>query len=1123
MRSKLTLVRWGLAVLLILPLAGCTKSSRAARMLRQANEHFSAGEFEKAEIEYLNVLRVDRTNHTAIRNLGLLSFEQDDFQRAWQCMQITLQQDSNDLLARLRISQMLLTLDEGNPNPTNRFQARTNALTILAQQPTNEMALYVLVDTYRRSELAQAEAALEKFRPTLGASSGLQVALGILQMRGTNQATIESRLVTAEGHFRKAVAISTNNYQAFGLLGDALLARAAILNSQKQADKASAVMQEAESYLRQAAKLAPMRSVQRIRFATFKLASARSTNDVAEARATLQEIVTKAPDYSPALVKLAAIGLQEKEFSESARYLQKVLAKTPYHYEAQMLMVQLQLAQKQPALALGTLEKLSKSHPSSAQVYLLMAQIQSAQGDLDKASVSASRAVSLTTSTGQEPLYIEASLLLADLKRRKDETRTSVEILKGLLTKRPDLAQARFMLLDAYADEGQVGNALRECQELLRTYPTNALVWFAQGSLYGLQTNLVESSRSYEQALKWQPRYYQAAERLNVIDVQQKNVAAALARCEKLVAENPKAPEPLQLQAAVFFGQRDFDKAEGVLNKALELAPDYSPAYTLLADIYVLNGKFGEAEKKLKESIASRTNNISAMIHLAGLYSRATNYTAAKDTLEAVLKISPQHLAAMNDLAYVYSEHLGDQDRALKLATQAYEGLSGVSRRSENERLIYGVADTLGWVHFRRGDYPAALGLLKESASKLSNNPEVAYHLGKVYYMLGEEQLAKTTLLRALELQGKLSFAWSEDARERLEILRFDAASANADAKKRLEQEKAKSPADTVVGLKLAMLLEREGAWDQAVALYEKAAQANPRLLQPVLRLAQIQAGPLKSPAKALVHARAAYKLAQDNAPVVGAIGRVAYLAGDYEWAETLLEDASRKLPADPGVALDLASAAATLGLVPQAGSALAKALAGGPSFARLAEARSLEQMLGVITQPTAPPAAAAAARDYLAKNPESIPAQLAVAAVTEQAGEYAKAADLYEKILSKVPACQLAHRQAALLWAGRLNNPGKAYNSAVKAREAYPDDVRVARTLGILVCQKAEYGRAAQLLAEASRKLDKDPELLYYLGLAQFNLKQRDQSRQSLRSAVALNLPDAMATDAKRMLSELK
>ena len=1132
---------WLIALLLLgVVIAGCSRASRTAARLEKANQHYAAGDYDKAEIEYMNVLRADRTNQVAFRNLGLIMFEQADFPRASGFLMAANQLNGQDPLVRLRLGQLFNLMDDGTPTNTLHLRARTNALFVLGQEPANDQALLVLLNSFRRGESAEAEKALERLRPTAGNTAGFQVASGLLQLRMTNQTDVAVRLAGSEAAFRKAISLSATNVAAHAALADVLMARARLAGMRNATAEAEALAREAEQNLKKAADLSPIRAGERLRYVTFKLGTARSTNELEEAKAILKEMTVKAPDYAPALLELAELNFRQGEFDECGRLVQQVLSRRPHpgieNSSARFLEARLQLAQKEIERAMGTLDKLTQTYPMDPRPHLGLAQLFASRRETDKAIASAARAVTLSRAPGSYSTYLDASFLLADLRRRRDESRTAVEILQGILARLPEMtnspgfpkqrlreveSQARLKLVDAFAGQGQLANAMQEANVLAKANPTNAMVWYVQGMLHGMQTNAVEARRCFGEALRIAPRYYEAADRLNQLDLMEKNPAAAIARTEQLAAADTNSPVPHHMLGTVHFLQRDFAKAEVHLQKALEMAPDFSPAYTLLAQVYVATQRVPEAIQRLNAAVASRTNNVGAMLQIAGIHTYASNYTAARDMFERVLKISTNNLPALNDLAYLYSERLGDQDRALVLAQRAHALVADLPERPETERYVYAATDTLGWVHYRRGDYAQALTLLKESAEHLPFDAEVAYHLGMTYYMLGEEAAATTYLQRAVNTPSGTQFSGLATAKERLDLLQMN--SASADAKTRLEKELAGRPDDPVVMARLAALLEREGAYERAATLYEKYVAKNPKALVPMVRLAGLYAGPLRAPEKALVQARNAYKLNPDRPQTLAELGRAVCQAGDYTFARNLLAEAVRGLPNDPEVALDIATVSFAMGQLAPASAALQRALAAGTNLTRMAEARNLQVFLSAVRSPAGAGSVAAAVQEALAKNPDDVPALLTAAVVQEQAGRAEAAVAQYEKVLQKVPGCVFASRQVALLYAGRLNDPKKAYEPAVAAREAFPDDPLVAKTLGVLVCQRADYGRAAQLLTEAGRKLEGDPELHYYLGLAQFHLKQRDPSKASLNKALSLNLAPALASEAKRMLGELK
>jgi tetratricopeptide (TPR) repeat protein len=135
--------------------------------------------------------------------------------------------------------------------------------------------------------------------------------------------------------------------------------------------------------------------------------------------------------------------------------------------------------------------------------------------------------------------------------------------------------------------------------------------------------------------------------------------------------------------------------------------------------------------------------------------------------------------------------------------------------------------------------------------------------------------------------------------------------------------------------------------------------------------------------------------------------------------------------------------------------------------------------------------------------------------------GKPEEAIKTYEKLLAADSQYAPATRQLALLYVDRSTDATKAYDLALKARQAYPDDAEVAKALGILSYRRDLYPRAVDLLTEVSGKRKDDADALYYLGEARHQLKQWNECKAALDRAVALKLPAKLADEAKRTLGD--
>ena len=62
------------------------------------------------------------------------------------------------------------------------------------------------------------------------------------------------------------------------------------------------------------------------------------------------------------------------------------------------------------------------------------------------------------------------------------------------------------------------------------------------------------------------------------------------------------------------------------------------------------------------------------------------------------------------------------------------------------------IADTVGWIHYKRGSHDLALSSFRKAAEVLSDNPTVLYHLGLAQVARGKKGAAIETLAKALAL-----------------------------------------------------------------------------------------------------------------------------------------------------------------------------------------------------------------------------------------------------------------------------------------------------------------------------------------------------------------------------------
>jgi hypothetical protein len=114
-----------------------------------------------------------------------------------------------------------------------------------------------------------------------------------------------------------------------------------------------------------------------------------------------------------------------------------------------------------------------------------------------------------------------------------------------------------------------------------------------------------------------------------------------------------------------------------------------------------------------------------------------------------VLKLRPDDLGAMNNIALFLAEYLSPRNtaKALELSTQAYNII--LNRNISDPNIL----DTHGWVNVLHGGANVDIGIeLLSDAIKAGDLPEAHYHLGEAMLVKKLPEDAMKSLARAQEI-----------------------------------------------------------------------------------------------------------------------------------------------------------------------------------------------------------------------------------------------------------------------------------------------------------------------------------------------------------------------------------
>jgi tetratricopeptide (TPR) repeat protein len=1060
-------------VLLLGP--GCNAQAKKSRHLSRADHYLGQEKYNAAVIEYLNVLKLDPTNAPAIRQLGRAYYMMGDGRRAYWYLRQARQNDPADMDVAFKLGAIYL---QGR----KWAEARDIALEVVEGQPTNVSALALLADaSVTTNQLHETQGILDRLRGDLASQPMFYVALGNTRLRLRDTAG-------AGDAYRKGLAVAPASPELH--LSIAHLHR---LKGEAEA---------ADAAYRQAAEVSPPASSARIRWATFKA----EQGQVEEAQKMLEEILTAAPEYTPARFQLADLLYRTRKFDESLKALRVLLKKDPENVDARLLSAKALAAQGRAEEGLAEMGKLAAQFPKAGAIRYELALIR-LQGRNVRAAMK-----DLADCLALEPQNMDAALLLAELNIRTGNSAAAVTALEALVAMHPAMPRVLILLGAAYQAQGRPADAADVFRRLVAVAPKSPQNFYLLGRSLREGGMAAEATRAFEAALELDPLVILPLAELAAMEMAANRPEAATLLVERQILKAPTSAAHQFLLGRLHMTQGSLDKAEAAMLKSIELRPEAAAAYLALARIYAASGKEQEAIERLEAALEKNPKDIGALMLCGTLYQNRDEVQKARSAYERLLAVNPGIPAALNNLAYLYAEKLNDIDKAYELAQKA--------REAAPEDPF--VADTLGWILYRKGDPKWALSLLQEASQQMPREPEILYHVGMAHLALGSEAAAVGALERAVA-EGK-PFAGAEEAAATLALLRLDPGAGMDDAALlAVDAVLKKDPANPAALLRKGQAHELRGEWKEARSAYEKALGANELYVPAMLSLARLQSSRDGDHKRALALARKAREILPQDPDTAGVVAWLAVQAGELKWATSLLEESVRQKPADAVMHYRLGYAYCLQGRLTQARQSLARALELSDVFADADAARACLAMIDIYVGSKADAASDGQVKALLAKQSDDIPALLAMARIRKTQGDAAEAKAILAKIVDGHPEVALAMLDLAELLASAEGGDDRAYRLARRAHDLLPGEPRAAVALGKLSFARKDYLATVRLLGDVPAQYSADADLYYCLGLAQYRQGNKDAAREALTKALALKADSALAEDARKALAELK
>ncbi len=688
---------------------------RKAR-LSLARLEISGGRFDQAQATLAPLLKQGANDPEADFVGGFLAFKQGKLDLAEKHLLMVLK-------AAPDYTQTQLLLGVISYAQNNYEQAAYYIARYISVVPGDLRARKLLGQTY--SKLGQREKAQTALQPALkdhGDDAELLALVGLLQIQAGDTASGIKGLERAVEAAPESLALKNKLAKAYIYAGETENAvRALNAMLAKGGDKKHAQVLLVAAHIK--------------------------AEQYARAINTVLGMIQDYPD-DPAVLSLAGNVFEaSKNRTEARKYFNRALQVSPGYFPATMLLAKLEELEgheDKAELMYKKLAQVNKEDINALMALVRLAETQNRPEDM----------LNWLRQIGERsPQDIRSREMLVEYYLSKKLLRKAGLILKEAINLAPDDHSLLDLKARLHIANGQYNEALSPLSKLVAEVPDSAYVRTLLAEVHFKLDQQTDARRQLDIVLKKQPDYAPALALMASLALRSGHFDKAQDYAARLQKVRPDLYAGYELAGDALLGRKNNVAAKNSYDRAWQRKPLAGLAIKR-SEASVRAGKFAEAARPLLAWLKDHPDDVRVLQSLGLVFQNMRQNGKAIKIYEKVLKIQPDSVVALNNLAWLYS--LYNNPEALELAEKAYKA------KPEDS----GVQDTYGWILIQQSRVEEGLHILERVVKALPDVPEVQYHYAVALLKTGEEARAREILDRLLE--SKKPFEGRKDAEKLL-------------------------------------------------------------------------------------------------------------------------------------------------------------------------------------------------------------------------------------------------------------------------------------------------------------------------------------------------------------------
>lgn len=769
-------------------------------------------------------------------------------------------------------------------------------------------------------------------------------------------------------------------------------------------------------------------------------------------------------DSPDAMLTSAKDYLAKNDHAAATIQLKNALAKNPNSGEARFLLGRALLDSGDAGAAEVELRKAIELKFPVDQVTPVLARVLLAQGQLNKLDELSKIAIASPEGLADLKTTIAQSLAM---QGKLDAARST---FAEAIAAKSDFAPALLGMARLKVASNDLPGARTMIDDILAKDAKNANAWLFKADLLRAEGKNAEAIAAYEKGIEIKPTAITAHAALIMIHLRdrkpdlagkqldamqkvaakhpltfymqgltaygRKDIPAARSAVENLLKVQPENAQGLQLAGLIAYEGRSDVQAQEYLRKALQKAPGLDFGRRTLVMSYLRSGQPTKAVETLQPVLHGSETRTPWLALAGNAYMQSGDAKTAEDYFQRATKLDPENKQTQTALALsrMRSGH----------AEESFADLEQIAAEDKGVSADMALIAT----SIRQKQFDKALKAIANFEKKQPDNPVVHNLRGGALLGKGDSEGARKSFEKALAINP--AYLPAATALAQLDLL----AKKPDDAHKRYESVLTKEPKNVQALLALAELQARTGAKpDEIAAQIGKAIAAAPAEPAPRLALIGVHVRS-KDNKKALTAVQEALAAIPDRPELLDVAGQVYQLNGDTNQALATYGKLTNLLPTAAHPYLRMAEVQVAAKNKEGARNSLLKGLSLQPDSLPMQRA-----MIMLDVDDKKFDAALAKARDIQKKQPKLNAGHVLEGDIHIINKSWGQAAVAYRAGLKAAPSTDLAERlHTALLLDGKTGDANAFAESWLKS---YPKDNAFRLFLAESANKRKDYGAA--------------------------------------------------------------